>query len=117
MAELYPTTRREFVKGALAASSLLTAAPVASDITRLIAERRRLTDVINNAIPGDMSPEETRKWLADVSRVADRLADAPVTSKSDALELMRFVDSRLADDLATDLDRALIRNVMAFMGA
>lgn len=115
MTALQRTTRRDLMKGTLAATALLAVGSETSEVTRLIAERRRLEEHINQ-YPGDLPPDDLAKWIRDVGEVGDRLADAPIRSSSDAVEVMRFVDSRLLeDDAVTGLDRALVRNVLTFM--
>lgn len=84
-------------------------------ISSLIAERRRLDDEMNNCSPADLSEEYCKTWLQDVEGVASQLAEAPIQSRADAMEVLRFVDSRLVDDQSTPLDHDLIRNVIAFM--
>lgn len=116
MAELYSTTKRDFMKAALAATSLFAGAGMASGVSPLIGEHQRIVDEYN-AYRGDVSPADDDKFLRDISHLADRMASAPVATQSDALEVMRFVDRRLADDGCTDLDRALIHNVLTFMEA
>lgn len=116
MPGMHSTTRRAPMKGDLAATVLPPVGSETCEITRLIAERRRLDDVINNLAPDDFTEEFSRKWLRDLAEVGNRLAETPIRSRTDALEVMRFLDSRLLDgDAVTALDNALIHNVLSFM--
>lgn len=66
--------------------------------------------------PGEIPrDEEDRIWKAIVD-VQRQMASAPILSRQDLVEAVRFIGTRMQEDPATgDLDRSIIANVLTFV--
>lgn len=113
MAELHPTTKRDFMKAALAASALLAAGGY-DRFSTLVAEYFALEDEYRT-YPDDVPLDIEVDWLGRVEGVEKRLSETPIASKRSALDAVRLVNFRLENSEANDLDRAMLRNVQLFM--
>lgn len=114
MAELYPTTKRDFMKAALAATSLL-AAGASNRFLDLVAEYRRLEDEYNAAYSDNAIPAAEQEFTDKTTAVEYEMAETPITSQQAAREAVRLVNRRLNGCEATYIDRAILRNVQLFM--